>query len=217
MPIRNRVRETAKTAAFSNEASSTEHSHNVKAQPKTQQQQQPRRRKHPASESSPQLLLRGAFKALLLSLTIRAYALILPAPAMMLMHSANLFLFVTLLCELVAGVVAAVAPCFAVEPHFHRSYLATSLGSFWARQWNLVVSGSLRETVYEPLLDWLEGPSFKLKGERAAEKKAGGKEGGFEFEDGHLRANGGHDVGNGRGCRVSNGFEAVGKINGWRE
>ncbi|CAI7895712.1 unnamed protein product, partial [Closterium sp. NIES-54] len=216
MPMRNRVRETAKTAAFSNETPSTEHSHNEKSQLKTQQQQQPRRPKHPASESSPQLLLRGAFKALLLSLTIRAYALSLPAPAVTLMHSANLFLFVTLLCELVAGVVAAVAPRFAVEPHFRRPYLATSLGSFWARRWNLVVSGSLRETVYEPVLDWLE-PPCSTEGEKAAEKRARGKKGNSEFGNGYPAANGGHDTVNGRGCGVSDGFEVVEKINGCSE
>ncbi|CAI6003950.1 unnamed protein product [Closterium sp. NIES-65] len=198
MPMRNRVRDTAKTAVFS---------------PETPNRKQSRRHKQPASESSPQLLLRGAFKAFLLSLTIRAYAFNLPAPAITLLHSANLFLFVTLLCELVAGVVAAVAPRFAVEPHFRRPYLATSLGSFWARRWNLVVSGSLRETVYEPVLDWLERPC-STEGEKAAEKRARGKEGNSEFGNGYPAASGGHDAVNGRGCGVSDGFEAVEKING---
>ncbi|CAI5475720.1 unnamed protein product [Closterium sp. Yama58-4] len=201
MPMRNRVRETAKTAAFS---------------PETPNTKQPRRHKQPASESSPQLLLRGAFKAFLLSLTIRAYALNLPAPAVTLLHSANLFLFVTLLCELVAGVVAAVAPRFAVEPHFRRPYLATSLGSFWARRWNLVVSVSLRETVYEPLLDWLEGPC-STEGGRATEKSARDPECNSTFGAGKSAVNGEHDAMNGRGCRAPDGFEAVEKMNGCSE
>ncbi|CAI5484464.1 unnamed protein product [Closterium sp. Yama58-4] len=201
MPMRNRVRETAKTAAFS---------------PETPNIKQSRRHKQPPSESSPQLLLRGAFKALLLSLTIRAYALNLPAPAVTLLHSANLFLFITLLCELVAGVVAAVAPRFAVEPHFRRPYLATSLGSFWARRWNLVVSGSLRETVYEPLLDWLERPC-STEGGRVAEKGARGKEGSLNVGNRNSAVNGGHDSVNGRGCGAPDGFEEVEKINGWSE
>ncbi|KAF2283911.1 hypothetical protein GH714_017138 [Hevea brasiliensis] len=37
-----------------------------------------------------------------------------------------------------------------LEPQFNEPYLSSSLQDFWGRRWNLVVSGILRPTIYEP-------------------------------------------------------------------
>ncbi|GJP34113.1 hypothetical protein CLOM_g18578 [Closterium sp. NIES-68] len=217
MPMQNRVRESPKAPAFSSQTPA-QHSHHDTKNHQLQTQRQQQRRQHPASESSTQLLLRGSFKAFFLSLTIRAYSLSdLPPPAVTLLHSVNVFLFITFVCELVAGVVAAVVPRFAIEPHFRRPYLSTSLGSFWARRWNLVVSCSLRETVYEPALEWLGGRAVAERGEPAVKKRSHGKDSHFEGRNGYPATNGRHYAGEGDDYTVSDGFEAVEKINGSSE
>ncbi|KAL5576335.1 hypothetical protein UlMin_018034 [Ulmus minor] len=38
-----------------------------------------------------------------------------------------------------------------LEPQFDEPYLSTSLQDFWGRRWNLIASGILRPTVYEPI------------------------------------------------------------------
>ncbi|KAK9152702.1 hypothetical protein Sjap_000182 [Stephania japonica] len=43
----------------------------------------------------------------------------------------------------------------ALEPHFNKPYMATSLQDFWGRRWNLMASNALRSLVYEPLKRWV--------------------------------------------------------------
>ncbi|KAK8485987.1 hypothetical protein V6N13_134062 [Hibiscus sabdariffa] len=38
-----------------------------------------------------------------------------------------------------------------LEPQFNEPYLATSLQDFWGRRWNLMATGILRPTVYDPV------------------------------------------------------------------
>ncbi|KAI3871490.1 hypothetical protein MKW98_011545 [Papaver atlanticum] len=38
-----------------------------------------------------------------------------------------------------------------LEPQFNHPYLSTSLQDFWGRRWNLMITGILRPTVYEPM------------------------------------------------------------------
>lgn len=40
---------------------------------------------------------------------------------------------------------------FEIEPQFNEPYLSTSLQDFWGRRWNLMVTGILRPTVYNPV------------------------------------------------------------------
>lgn len=44
-----------------------------------------------------------------------------------------------------------------LEPQFDEPHLATSLQNFWGRRWNLMVTGILRPTVYEPTMELLSG------------------------------------------------------------
>lgn len=39
-----------------------------------------------------------------------------------------------------------------LEPQFNEPYLSSSLQDFWGRRWNLVVSRTLRPSVYDPVL-----------------------------------------------------------------
>eukprot|EP00850_Spirogloea_muscicola_P006772 SM000032S12156 [mRNA] locus=s32:921802:923192:- [translate_table: standard] len=68
--------------------------------------------------------------------------------------SVNLYLFATAVCEGLAAPAVALLGIVVASP-FEHPYLALSLEDFWARRWNLVVSGVLRDTVYQPLLDLL--------------------------------------------------------------
>ncbi|MCL7023327.1 hypothetical protein MKW94_018160 [Papaver nudicaule] len=38
-----------------------------------------------------------------------------------------------------------------LEPQFNEPYLSTSLQDFWGNRWNLMVTGILRSTIYEPI------------------------------------------------------------------
>eukprot|EP01018_Ginkgo_biloba_P015211 Gb_09227 [translate_table: standard] len=40
-----------------------------------------------------------------------------------------------------------------LEPQFNKPYLATSLQDFWGKRWNLIVTNTLRPSVYEPVLN----------------------------------------------------------------
>ncbi|XP_058198883.1 acyl-CoA--sterol O-acyltransferase 1-like [Rhododendron vialii] len=64
-----------------------------------------------------------------------------------------LHIYITL--EIMLAMGAAVARGvfgFELEPPFDEPYLSTSLQDFWGRRWNLVVSRTLRPTVYDPIL-----------------------------------------------------------------
>ncbi|KAM1363626.1 hypothetical protein TB2_028065 [Malus domestica] len=75
----------------------------------------------------------------------------IPPYAMWVLYSLHIYLFL----ELVLAVAAALARTLLateLEPQFNEPYLSTSLQEFWGRQWNLMVTGILRPTVYEPTL-----------------------------------------------------------------
>ncbi|KAG0592921.1 hypothetical protein M758_1G282000 [Ceratodon purpureus] len=72
-----------------------------------------------------------------------------------LLLSIQLYLFVTIVLEVLAAIAMATFG-ITIEPHFDNPFAAASLGEFWGRRWNLLVSNVLRETVYNPLLYLLE-------------------------------------------------------------
>ncbi|KAI3904879.1 hypothetical protein MKW92_037598 [Papaver armeniacum] len=55
---------------------------------------------------------------------------------------------------LAVGVTTAKVLYLEMEPPFDSPYLSTSLQAFWGRRWNLVISNTLRLTIYEPLKKW---------------------------------------------------------------
>ena len=57
-----------------------------------------------------------------------------------------------------------------LDPPFNKPYLSSSLNDFWGRRWNLVVTDTLRPSVYDPIL------CFCWKTHKQLEKKNGGKE-----------------------------------------
>ncbi|KAL8469122.1 hypothetical protein ACS0TY_032091 [Phlomoides rotata] len=59
--------------------------------------------------------------------------------------------------EIILAVAAAAARGLIgaeLEPQFNEPYLSTSLQDFWSRRWNLMVTRTLRPTVYLPALHW---------------------------------------------------------------
>ncbi|KAI3703026.1 hypothetical protein L6452_28780 [Arctium lappa] len=61
-----------------------------------------------------------------------------------------IFILIDLLVFVSNGVVRAVAG-LELEPPSDEPYLSTSLQDFWGRRWNLMVTNSLRYTVYKPV------------------------------------------------------------------
>ncbi|KAG5561161.1 hypothetical protein RHGRI_004246 [Rhododendron griersonianum] len=55
-----------------------------------------------------------------------------------------------------------------LEPPFNEPYLSSSLQDFWGRRWNLVVSRTLRPSVYDPVL----GVSARFMGRKWAQLPA---------------------------------------------
>ncbi|KAG6420832.1 hypothetical protein SASPL_117374 [Salvia splendens] len=71
------------------------------------------------------------------------------------LYCCHVYLGVELILASTAAPVAALG--LQLEPQFDEPYLATSLGDFWGRRWNLVAGGMLRATVYVPVRRALGG------------------------------------------------------------
>ncbi|KAG0580721.1 hypothetical protein M758_4G197300 [Ceratodon purpureus] len=115
------------------------------------------------------LLLRSALK--LIALVIILQLLLQPEPypkiIIHLLFSIQLYLFVTIVLEILAAFANTVFG-ITIEPHFDNPFAAVSLEEFWARRWNLLVSNALRETVFNPvyyllqkLITWHQEVSLK--------------------------------------------------------
>ncbi|XP_028768338.1 long-chain-alcohol O-fatty-acyltransferase-like [Neltuma alba] len=95
-------------------------------------------------------------KVLLLAAIIRAYDYrdYLHPHFILFLYCCHMYLGL----ELVLALCAAPARVFGfqIEPQFNEPYLSTSLQDFWGRRWNLMVTGILRPTVYDPIrrLSW---------------------------------------------------------------
>lgn len=83
----------------------------------------------------------------------------LPQAVIYLLYSIQLYLFVTIVLEILA-VIANTLFGIQLEPLFDNPIAAASLEEFWARRWNLLMSNSLRETVYQPVLHFLRARSI---------------------------------------------------------
>ncbi|GLT57543.1 hypothetical protein SLA2020_305090 [Shorea laevis] len=106
---------------------------------------------HPNPPSVPRPIQWGV-KLLLLALVyhVSNYRQHLPKTVLVPIYCLQIYLLVELLLDTSAAPVRAFLRV-ELEPQFNDPYLATSLQDFWGRKWNLVVSGILRPTIYDPI------------------------------------------------------------------
>ncbi|KAF8099776.1 hypothetical protein N665_0237s0030 [Sinapis alba] len=98
------------------------------------------------------LLYYTIMAALLVLMTkVYEYNSKLPDKAVLTLYAIHIYLSLELILSATATVVRAISG-LDLEPQFNKPYLATSLQDFWGRRWNLAVSGILRPTVYQPMV-----------------------------------------------------------------
>ena len=100
------------------------------------------------------LPLNYAVKGLLLALFVRVYDYrdhIHPT-AILVLYCFHIYFGLEIILAIVAALARALLG-LELEPQFDDPYLSTSLQDFWGRRWNLMVTGILRPTVYEPVLN----------------------------------------------------------------
>lgn len=123
------------------------------------------------AETGVYLAARCVIKLLVMAGLVQIYAhrSSIPLAALELAYAVNLYLFVTVVLEGLAALSAAVCQV-ELEPHFDNPFAASSLEDFWARRWNLLISGLLKESVYEPALLLLtKGRPHATPGSQAAD------------------------------------------------
>lgn len=99
-------------------------------------------------------LLNYAIKGVLLAMLVRVYDYsdYMHPKVLLILYAIHIYF----LLELVLAMVAALTRTLLgleLEPQFNEPYLSTSLQDFWSRRWNLMVTGILKPTVYEPALN----------------------------------------------------------------
>jgi hypothetical protein len=108
--------------------------------------------------------MKVAVLAILLQLLSRRASL--PLIVIHLLLSIQLYLFGTIVLEVLAAIASATFGV-TIEPHFDNPFAAASLAEFWGRRWNLLVSNVLRDTVYNPLLYLLGSEELRQGNDRA--------------------------------------------------
>ncbi|KAG7565346.1 Wax synthase domain [Arabidopsis suecica] len=98
---------------------------------------------------------------LVLLIKVYEYSTKLPERVVMTLYAIHIYIALELILAATAAVVRAMSD-LELEPQFNKPYLATSLQDFWGRRWNLMVTGILRPTVYEPSLQLFSvlGPNY---------------------------------------------------------
>ncbi|KAI8010224.1 putative long-chain-alcohol O-fatty-acyltransferase 1 [Camellia lanceoleosa] len=124
---------------------------------RTKQQQNPNpQRPSKISEKSSKptnLPLNLASELVVLSLLIgvvHAYRELLHSTILLILYCCMVFLMVDVLVALSNAAVRATVG-LELEPPSDEPYLSTSLQDFWARRWNLMVTNTLRHTIYKPV------------------------------------------------------------------
>ncbi|KAK8635784.1 hypothetical protein V6N13_004502 [Hibiscus sabdariffa] len=116
-------------------------------------QHTPLSKPHPNKGISSSSVVNYAVKVVLLGIILWAYDYIdyMHPYVIKLLYSLHIYFFL----EIVLAIGAAVVRSFSgleLEPQFNEPFLSTSLQDFWGKRWNLMVTGILRPTVYEPAL-----------------------------------------------------------------
>ncbi|CAH8385230.1 unnamed protein product [Eruca vesicaria subsp. sativa] len=98
---------------------------------------------------------------LLLLTKVYTYSSKLPNKAVLALYAIHIYLSLEIILSATATMVRAMSS-LELETQFNKPYLATSLQEFWGRRWNLAVSGILRPTVYEPMVQLFSilGPNW---------------------------------------------------------
>ncbi|RDX81765.1 Acyl-CoA--sterol O-acyltransferase 1, partial [Mucuna pruriens] len=104
------------------------------------------------SNSTP-LVLRYGMKGVVVAVLVKMYDYSehIHPKVLMCMYCVHIYFML----EIILGVVAGVARTMLgleLEAQFNDPLRSTSLQDFWGRRWNLMVTGILRPTVYEPTL-----------------------------------------------------------------
>lgn len=116
------------------------------------------------------LVFRSLVKLVVMALVLHLLSFrdALPGMILHLLLSLQVYLFGTIVLELLAAVANALFGV-TLEPHFDNPLAADSLEEFWGRRWNLFVSNTLRETVYNPVLSLLGSSSQEIRGSENVE------------------------------------------------
>ncbi|KAK6917828.1 Wax synthase domain [Dillenia turbinata] len=92
-------------------------------------------------------------KALLLTILFKVYDYNDHIPKILILANHGVQIYLAL--EIMLASAAALARSLSsheLEPQFNKPYLSTSLQDFWGRRWNLIVSRTLKPTIYNPVL-----------------------------------------------------------------
>ncbi|XP_078175075.1 putative long-chain-alcohol O-fatty-acyltransferase 5 [Carex rostrata] len=76
------------------------------------------------------------------------------------LYTCHLYLGLELVMT-VTGITVSIILNMPVEPQFNDPFLSTSLRDFWSRRWNIMLSQTLRQAIYEPVTSRL-GPVVGL-------------------------------------------------------
>ncbi|EFJ41478.1 hypothetical protein VOLCADRAFT_98536 [Volvox carteri f. nagariensis] len=125
----------------------------------------------PASTSSRGLLLGLLLKlGVYLGLTAVLVGVELSALARHLIYAVHFWMFVSLCLDAAMPLGSQLLPGIPLQPAMDAPYIATSVREFWGRRYNQIVSATLLETVYKPIVEGrfacggrLEG-SFRMLG-----------------------------------------------------
>ncbi|KAJ7196322.1 hypothetical protein O6H91_02G066300 [Diphasiastrum complanatum] len=115
------------------------------------------------AETTSMLVVRSLLKLMLLAillLRVLPFRDSLPQIAIYGVYTILLYLFATVVLETFAAIANSLFGLI-LEPQFDNPVAAASLEEFWARRWNLLVSDSIREVVYQPVLAALKDRTRK--------------------------------------------------------
>lgn len=101
---------------------------------------------------APKIPLNAVAKTLIFALLIglNDYRESINGILVLILDCCSVFLFVDIILALCNAVVRTFSG-LQLESYSDEPYLATSLQDFWGRRWNLMVTNTLRETVYKPV------------------------------------------------------------------